>query len=667
MTSRHVLCSLMLASWICVSAASAGSVADDLAELDLRDLMNVEVISVAKDARSLQDTAAAVTILTADDISRAGVTSVQDALRLVPGMHVGQISGNTWAITARGFNGRAANKMLVLVDGRSLYSPLLSGTRWEEIDIPLESIARIEVVRGPGGTLWGPNAATGIINIITKSARETPGTAASIALGDEERWLASVQHGARVGSWDYRVEARGFRRDEEAPVEPQTANDEWESRSAHLRLDRKGAGDQTFAFGASLYDGRGGQLVPVTTTTPPYFAISDDDIEFSGGAVWGRWEGFWRTADASSLQVSFARSIWGDDELIKERRNTVEADFQAMHGTRGRGSLVWGAGLRTTTDTVDGSYTLSLVPDERTNDTVSAFSQWELPFAGERGVLTIGAKFLNNDFTGFEIQPSVRALWRTGPQGRLWAAYTRAVGEPARVYVDSVVNAAISEDPQSGLPLVIRVLGNDDLDAEVVSFWEAGWRTCASEAWCFDLALFHSEFEKIQGVRAGDPFFEDAELGPSIVVPIDIVNADEGSSDGAEIVVRGRLAPRWRIELSHSFIDFDFRSTLIPEGVGGAFPPAAPPEHQTRFLSRLDISPKWSVDATLYLVDDVPDIPGTAYERLDLRIARGFGDSLTLEIVGQNLLEDRHREFSGFLNLETQVERGYFGRATWRF
>src|SRR5574337_781834 len=383
------------------ASAQAQQPPPDLTELSLEQLMSVEISSVSKREERLWESAAAVSGITGEDIRRAGVKSIPEALRLVPGLQVAQFGSNRGAISARGFNATFSNKLLVLIDGRTVYTPLFAGVFWDVQDTLLEDIDRIEVIRGPGGTLWGANAVNGVINVITKQAKATQGGYVEVGGGSEEQGFVGTRYGGRVGeNLFYRGYFKYANRDNLVTAAGRDGIDDWRTYRGGFRLDWEPSSRDTVTVQGDLYKGDFGQTLTIPSLFPPFSTTRDSRDDFAGGNLLGRWRH--RTADRRETSLQFYYDRTHRNELLfHEMRDTVDLEFQYRFPVGTRHDLMWGAGTRVTVDTIDNSASLVFAPTRRTDHLVSGFIQDQIALIHDRLTLTLGSKFEQNSFSGF--------------------------------------------------------------------------------------------------------------------------------------------------------------------------------------------------------------------------------------------------------------------------
>src|ERR1700686_401765 len=391
----------------------------DLTQLSLEDLMNTKVTSVSKKEQSLSRTAAAIFVISAEDIRRSGATNIPDLLRVVPGVDVAQINANSWAISARGFNHQFSDKLLVVVDGRTVYTPLFGGVYWDTQDVPMEDIERIEVVRGPGGTVWGSNAVNGVINIITKKAAETQGALLTGGEGTQAQGFGTVQYGGKIKEdTSYRIFAK-YPNDGHSPdLSGQNADDGWHLLHGGFRVDAKVSKKDSLTTQGDIYTGEEGGTIQHATFNPPSNVTVERLPSLSGGNVLTRWEHIFSSRNDTTVQFYFDR-YHREGPVASEHRDTLDFDFQNHIVLGVRQDLIWGAGYRHTADQALGTIDGAFVPVSFAGQLFNAFVQDQIALKPDRVTLYLGSKFENSYFSGFDIEPSVRIAW-TPNNRRTW-------------------------------------------------------------------------------------------------------------------------------------------------------------------------------------------------------------------------------------------------------
>jgi iron complex outermembrane receptor protein len=655
----------MLTALCAVAWRLAPGAAPDLTELSLEELMQLEVTSVSKKAEPLSQTAAAVYVLTSDEIRRSGATTIADALRLVPGVHVGRIGSDSWGVAARGFNGLYVNKMLVMIDGRSVYLPLFSGVYWNRQDTVLEDIERIEVVRGPGGTLWGANAVNGIINIITKSAKETQGGYVHAGAGTEEEAFGTVRYGGKAGehAW-YRIYAKAFERDS---LVDQAGNDvpgDWHFERTGFRVDWDASDRDTLTFQGDYYTGESDFMTAMVSYASPLPSIIQDTATRWGGNVLARWH---RSLDDDA---DFALQAYCDvtsDEALwyGEVTDTIaDVDFQHRVRLSARHEIVWGAGIRHTVDEASNTLMLSLTTPKRTIDVYSAFVQDEITLTPELLSLIVGTKLEHNDYTGFEYQPSARLLYTPTPRRTLWAAVSRAVRTPSRVDRDLLLTG-----PAVAPGVYPRFLGNPDSESEELIAFELGYRTQPDDRVTLDAAAFYNDYDTLRSGEPGMPLAELDPLPPHMVLPMVLANKMHGEAYGFELAANWQAAPWWLVRSGYTFYDLQLHPNADSLDTIESQAEREAPRNLAFVQSSMNLSSAVDLDLVLRYVDAVPAFDVGSYVELDARLAWRPREQLELFVVGRNLLEAHHQEYypKYIGDLPQDVERSVYAGVTWRF
>jgi iron complex outermembrane recepter protein len=666
-----VLCLLMFAATAWAQQANT-----DLTNKSVEDLINIEVTSVSKKEEKLFQTAAAVYVITQDDIRRSGMSSVPDLLRMVPGLDVARIDGSKWAISARGFNGRFANKLLVLIDGRSIYSSETSGVWWEVQDAVLEDIERIEVTRGPGGTLWGANAVNGVINIITKHAQETQGGLLTTGGGSEERGFGSLRYGAKIGDKTYyRVYGKYYNRSSLIDGAGRDADDGQQAARGGGRIDWVVSGRDRLMIEGDLYRTTLRETSLGISPAAPFAPAINRAGAFMGGNLLGRWTRTLSERSDMALQVSYDRF---DRDLfdLPERNNTIDVDFQHHAALGQRQDIVWGLGYRHSWSETDStsSTPVQYNPKGEMHQLFSLFAQDEFTLIKDRLRLILGCKiehlkeFGDNDSKGVELQPSVRALWTPSAHQTIWGAISRALKTPAENNQDIRVNLA-AFPASDGTPTILALLGNSDFESETVLAYEAGYRLQPSHKFSFDLATFYNRYNRLQTQEPGIPFFEDDPRPAHLVIPLVLNNLMRGETYGTEIAANLKASKALRLTGSYSFLRMQLHryaeslDRLAEKGEGNS------PQHQFQLHSYLTLPRNFELDAALYYVSRLAHQQVPDYTRLDLRCGWRLTEVFEISAGGQNLLDGRHAEFMGTEEgvRSSLVKRTAYVKLAWRF
>jgi len=661
------------------SASSEKKESKDILDTDIEDLMKMKVTSVSKRPEQLSDAAAAIYVITQDDIRRSGATSIPEALRLSPGLEVARQDAHTWAISSRGFNDEFANQLLVLMDGRSVYTPLFAGVYWDVQDTMLEDIDRIEVIRGPGATLWGANAVNGVINISTKSAQDTQGLLLSGGGGNEEQGFFGARYGDKLGDNGYvRVYGKFSNHDSSELVTGGDANDSWYMSQGGFRYDWIPSAQNIFTLQGDIY---GGQLhqdvrgVSFDAAGVPQLAIFRDNVDASGGNVLGRWTHSFSEDSELALKLYYDRTQ-RDRIVFAENRDTFDVDLQHRIKIGERNDIVWGLGYNNTSDSLDNSQTVIFDPNHRTTSLYNAFAQDEIMIVPDRLRLTLGTKIEHNDYTGWEIQPSGRISLSVTPKQTVWFAASRAVSTPSRAESDIRINQVV---PGAGpIPnTLISQLGSSDIDAKELIGFELGYRIQPHEKVTVDIATFYNLYDKQRSI---EPSGAPQVLPPGYVyVPFTINNLISGETYGIELATTWQATDWWRLKLNYTF----WRLSLHKDE--GSMDPLLEyaerdsPRHQVGIRSLMDLTKTIEFDTGIRYVDALPtrmrfatgEISGgvPSYVVGDARIGWRPNKNWEVSLVGQNISNGSHQEFApSYLQTDvTEVETSVFAKITFRY
>jgi len=657
---------------VCLLLLSAASSAQqqDLTQLSLEDLMNTKVTSVSKKEQRMSQVAAAIFVISQEDIRRSGATNIPDLLRMVPGLEVAQIDASTWAISARGFNHQFSDKLLVLVDGRAVYTPLFAGVNWDTLDVPLEDIARIEVSRGPGATVWGSNAVNGVINIITKKASDTPGGLLTAGGGTHEQESGVAQYGGKIGgSTCYRVFTKYSNYGHFPGLDGLAADDGWHLLHGGFRADGSLSGKDSLTVQGDTYTGsEGASIAHIQSIAPPDNENVDRLAELSGGNVLSRWTHVFSSRSDTALQFYFDRYARSGPE-VREARHTFDLDFQHHLVLGTRQDLIWGAGYRRSSDQTEGTIDEAFLPPNQVFQLFSAFVQDEITLKPKRLILTMGTKLEHSDFSGLEIQPSARVAWTPNDRHTFWTAVSRASRNPSRLENGADINVAVFPGP-GGMAAELTLFGNPHLKTENVVAYELGYRAQASSRLSLDLTAFFNRYQHLRSTEPGTPFLEIDPLPTHLVVPLIFANQVHGTTEGIEVAASWKVTERWTLSPGYSLLEMHLHTdptsldtTTVPDTEGSN------PRHQAQFRCHADLFRSLGWDTGVYFVERLPAQPVPGYTRVDTQLSWRFAERAELSVVGQNLLRDHHVE-SNDINTSvnsSQVKRSAYARITWRF
>lgn len=621
--------------------------------MPLEQVMALSVTtSVSKKKQNVKDSAAAVFVISAEDIRRSGATSVPEALRMAPGLQVARMNANQWAVTIRGFNDRTANKLLVLMDGRTLFYPGFSGTLWETLDMLMENIERIEVIRGPGATLWGANAVNGVINIISKNAKKTQGTQLSVTGGDEQVF-GSARYGFQIDKHSYgRVHFQSKKHDSYNNSNGGDAYDGWDAHQAGLQLDLSDGDNDAVKIQGNFFNGRFKNESQTPTLTAPYanpVRSREDSTMFS---LLSRWD---RTLSADS---DFSLQAYYDYQqhefYLPSSFHQFDLDTQYHVRLFSRHDLVLGGGYRFIDDQYSNNSIYRFFPDSRSYKLYNAFVQDEMTLIPDRLKFILGTKLEHNDFSGMQFLPNTRLIWSPNDRHSTWAAVSKAGTTPARSKQDmDIWLGTIPPSPVTG-NLPVKALGQASLTPEAfkseeVIAYETGYRFQASRV-SADVALFYNDYSRLQLYVPGTPGLAISETGlPYILWPVGLINDVKGYTYGSELSGTWQATDFWKLNLSYGFLEERFRRSdgRLTRPVYGT------PQNQFSLRSSFDISSNLELDFWFRYVTQLADVnekPVPGYSSLNVRLAYRPVRNLELSVVGDNLIEP-HIEFNPDIQL----------------
>ena len=642
---------------------------DHYLEMDLAQLMEVTITSVAKKPQTLADTAAAVYVICQETIRRSGVTSIPEALAMAPGIQVARISGSRWSVSSRGFAGFTSNKLLVLLDGRSLYTPAYSGTFWDMQNVLLEDVERIEVIRGPGGTIWGANAVNGVINIITKKAQDTQGSLLRVGGGSQEKFLAGARYGGRIGETGFaRLYATGNNRDTNVLADSgEDAGDGWHTLQGGFRADGIIASNSEWTLQGDVFQNDGEQIIfPYWTDGPPYLSAQKTELSSQGGNLLGHWRHKMAGGRLLSLQAHYDYSKRSEDLNISFHTLDTELQYETALGRYQ--DITLGSGYRNIRGANEATFQ-SQFPS-RTYYLYNIFLQDAVKLLDDRLILTFGTKWEHNDFTGNEWQPSSKLLYKPAGHHSLWASIARAVRTPS--IMEREGRLLLASYPTNSGTGTTAFTGNEAYHSESVLAYEAGYRRQQNRDLSFDFAVFFNEYEDIYTITPR-PSREGVDML--------FVNNGKGEGYGLETVADWRALSWMRFSLAYSYLrsSFGWQDPSLAQNQLKAFVERLSPRHQVGLSSAIDLSEAWQVNCRLRYVDsiegrgslDLLQEEGTdidAYFLFDLNLIWKPRKDLEILFAGQNLLNNSQLQYVAELHTPpTEIERGFYVKATWRY
>lgn len=635
-----------------------------LKQLSLDQLGDVQVTSVSKEPEEVWDTPAAIYVLTAEDIRRSGATTIPEVLRLVPGVEVARIDSDHWSIGVRGFGSGFSKSLLVLIDGRSVYTPLFAGVYWDVQDVPLDDIDRIEVIRGPGGTIWGSNAVNGVINVITKSAKDTHGFMVSAGGGNLDEGTVVARYGGTAGgNFDYRIYGKAFTRGEE--IHPEVPHyDEWRQQRGGFRIDWEKDTKDSFLAEGDIYHGQDGEITSLGSFSPPSQVTLAGSDDVSGGNLLGRWRHDYGDGSDFQVQAYYDRTYRNAAQYV-ETRNTFDVDLLYHERLGARQSFLWGLGARISPSTfVQKIDTLNFVPASLTYSLYSGFAQDEIQIVPTELSLTVGTKVEHNNFSGFDVQPSARLLWTPTPRQSLWGAVTRAERSPSSLDTDIHLTDFLGTSPAFPYPIYFRLDGDANFQPEKLLGYEAGYRRLLTPQIYVDFSGFYNRYSDLEGYTSGTLSVENSPILYDLL-SVSFANAVKGSTAGFEI------APDWKpttwIELKGSYSYLH----LHTEDQGASTDTSniqsyngSSPTHEVVFQSLVNLPKHFESDFTYRYVSALPAQGVSAYSTGDARFGWHYSN-FDFSIVGHNLFQPTHGEFGNTPGPVVEIRRTVFAKLTW--
>lgn len=673
-TSGAPILRLCLAAGMCLPAVSVAQKSPlDIADASLEDLMDIQVTSVSKKPQSLLTTPGAIYVISQDDIRQSGATNIPDLLRMVPGVEVARIDANAWAISIRGFNYRYSGKVLVLIDGRSVYSPLFAGVYWDQQNVPLENIERIEVIRGPGGTVWGANAMNGVINIITKSAADTRGVLVRAGAGSYDRAQGLVQYGgaANGGTVDYRVYGQYSMNVNSPSLAGNPGVDAGHIAQAGFRADWGLSGSDKLTVQGDISGASESQAITTLFFDQvASFQAFNDKVRFGAENLLGRWTHTFGNGSEFTTQIYFDRFRRFDQAL--NAVNTGDVDLQYHFHAGARNDIVAGFGYRIVDWTDTNGYEIVFGSGAERDDLFTGFVQDEIRVTNTVA-LTAGIKIEHNSITGYEYQPGVQLSWTPSSRQTIWASASKAIEEPSELFEESKLAVATVPIPGVGFG-VVTIDGNPKSKAQRMFDYELGYRREISKSLTIDTSAFLSNYSRLVTDENEAPYFTFAPPPPHLVLPSMWGNLGKALDYGIELSAHWNVTPSWRLSPGFSYLQMDL--TQDPRSTDTGFflgQSGDSPKFQAQLRSSIKLPHNLEWDASAYYVGALRGGssslgPVPAYTRVDSRIGWHIGETTELSLTGQNLLTPHHLEFlDGLQVTPMETARAVVARITWRY
>ncbi len=648
-----------LSALVVTSALMAPSVwaaesddAADLLSLSLQQLSDIEVTSVSKRAEKSSQAAAAIYVITQEDIRRSGLQSVPELLRMVPGLQVARSGSQNWAIASRGFSGQFSNKLLVLIDGRTVYTPVFSGVFWDAQNMMLEDIERIEVIRGPGATLWGANAVNGVINIITKNAKNTQGKLVTTSVGNETRAKVGARYGGKDGDLSYRTYMQYLDMNQEHFVAGGGARDQWNNGQGGFRLDWNESDKEQKTLQGDVYRGSEGAVrnLPVTSSVSSNFLNRVNTTDYVNGAnILGRWKHELQNGSDITLQAYYDL-VNREVNIGKSHTQTFDMDFQHNIALNSWNNLTWGLGYRYINSGFGNTFYISYLPENYYESLYSGFLQDKITLIPDKLSLTVGTKLEHNDFSGFEYEPSARLAWTPTAKQTLWAAVSRAVHakNQSNDNLRLVLQGVPTPSPFNGVAAstILVETGNAASESEDVLAYEIGYRVQPQQNISIDVTGFVNEYKNLSSLQLGTPSLVTTPgLGTYFYKPLIGANDNSGETHGFEAAATWEVTPKVKLSGGYSL----FYSALHIVGPSLVTKSGTTPHQQFNARSYIDLPYNLQFDSMLYVVDALPSLDVGSYTRVDTRLGWVPMPGIDVSLIGQNLFDAGHQEYSEFL------------------
>lgn len=653
-----------------------------ITKYSIEELMSMEITSVSKKCQQVSKAAASIYVISQTDIKNSGLLSIPEILRLVPGLQVAQINGSNWAISARGFNGRWSNKLLVLMDGRTLYTPTFSGVYWDAQDTNIDDIERIEVIKGPGASVWGANAVNGVINIITKQSQDTLGGYINLVVGNEQL-SSTMRFGSAIGAnGRFRIFAKATDNNATDLFSGGENHDAWDTQRVGFRSDWTLSKADELTIQGDSYKADAEQLSGWLEDVHSSTIYIKENAQRSGYNTLFRWRHTNEDNSSFELQGYMDNSKRESMALIEDVR-IYDIEFQHRFNLTNSQELTWGANYRQVKDELIGSFIVSFNPNSREIDLYGAFIQDEITL-NEEVIVTLGSKLEHNDYTGYEILPSARFLWAYNDTSSFWGAYSRSVRTPARANIDIQINAATISSPyidfdgpfgplNAGDPALISIVGSPDVDSEVLYALEGGYKGIISDGLSIDLSIYYNRYNKLLSNHhsmelGGDP------LPTHAVLLSRWESKMKGKSHGFELSSSWFVNESLKITAGYSWLAMSMKlqgEDLDQSSVNDI--EKGSPKHQLKISSNWKINDNLSLNLIGFYVDElfVRDTSGVqnikAYTRFDANIQWYISPHINVQVAGQNIFTSQHREFVTTDIISSEIQQSIYASVKVKF
>ncbi|MBF0369219.1 MAG: TonB-dependent receptor [Magnetococcales bacterium] len=652
-------------------APEADAEVGELLDLSLEDILDLEVTSASLKTQRLMDVASAVYVISSEDILRSGASSLPEMLRMVPGLNVFQIDTNKWGVSARGFNGRYSRKLLVLIDGRSIYNPTFSGVYWDAQDIIPEDIDRIEVIRGPGATIWGSNAMNGVINIITKTAQQTQGGLLKVGMGTERLASGALRYGGMLGeNFSYRLHGNGF--EEDSGVAFGTSEDSWDhwaNGRVGFRLDGTvGSSEDTLTIQGEYSENRNHTNVLAASLATLTTSRENDTEDVHGAHLQVRWMRQFENGGTLTLQGYYDHYERDSTYWFIESVETWDVEAHHAFQIAQSHQLIWGLNFRWIDSTISPNETQFMSLTQSDLFFASLFVQDEITLMADRLFLTLGSKIEDNPYAGWDIQPSARLLWRLSSNHTVWGAVSRALRSPSSIETDGVLRAIV-QSASMPVPSVLEIASDDgNFDTEKMIAYEMGYRGRLTDKVFMEANLFYNDYDDLFRLDYGDTALITIAAGTYLYVPTIISNGSSGHTHGLEVALEWEVNDWWRLIGGYGYLRMDLDDS-VTEADLDVVADEQYAQNQLSLRSRMDLPHNVSLDLWYRFTDRIPGLDLSAFSSLDLHLSWKPLPDLEFSIIGKNLLDSQNMEFSDeYFSIQTvEIERSVFGQIKWEF